>query len=288
MTKMWVDLKFCQLNESFTKEYEKNISDLTGTIKDFFDVFEKFKKTKPVEVEHKNEVTGGVVNKDHLVNYFKYVSKSKFLNAEGEANKIANLEEEIRILKQENRFKQQHMESIMKEAIELKKKIELIEANAIEYQKNTAITYDQELENHILSFDILKNFYAEEINMAKNMINGLNAIIDEFICNKDFYALDQNRKKFSDCYLHKAKSFMNNIDFKNEEGRYAVLKSLHEKFIIEEGNASKKLQIFLDEANLPRKDSGLNCTQSAKGPIRRIFKSTLEGDNNDDIWALDV
>ena len=34
-------------------------------------------------------------------------------------------------------------------------------------------------------------------------------------------------------------------------------------------------------------DTGLKCKETAKGPIQRILKYTLNGDDNTDIWNMD-
>jgi len=125
--------------------------------------------------------------------------------------------------------------------------------------------------------------------MAKNMINAMNDIIDEFLLNKDFYSLDMNRRKFSDCYMSKVTSLLQDLNLnENEKKKNQVMSKFHEKFIVEEGTATKKLKLFLDEKNAPFIESGLKCNESAKGPIRRVLKFSLEGDDNCGIWNQDV
>lgn len=46
--------------------------------------------------------------------------------------------------------------------------------------------------------------------------------------------------------------------------------------------------MYLKENNEMRISRGLNCTQESKGPLSRILKFTLDGDDNDDIWQMDV
>ncbi len=50
----------------------------------------------------------------------------------------------------------------------------------------------------------------------------------------------------------------------------------------------RKFEIYLKGNNEMRINRGLNGTQETKGPLSRILKFTLEGDDNDDIWNMDV
>jgi hypothetical protein len=97
--------------------------------------------------------------------------------------------------------------------------------------------------------------------MAKNIIIGLNDIIEDFLikylfCNgsKDFYSLDANRKKFSDVYLKKAQFFVKDVknnDKKDINSKPStsknVLSAIQETFLVEVGNATKYLLFNLKE-----------------------------------------
>jgi hypothetical protein len=118
----------------------------------FFDLFEKYKVFKSGE----NNQTEEIDEKVDLVKFYKSITKSRILNTEGLAKKISRLEEEISLLKYEIRNKQMHIENLVLETSDLKTKVQTLECSAVEYQKNATVGYEQVLENHIISFNILK------------------------------------------------------------------------------------------------------------------------------------
>lgn len=95
-------------------------------------------------------------DKTNLIKFFKYISKSRILNTEGQAKQIARLEEEISLLKHENKNKQMHIENLALESKDLKMKIENLERSTLDLQKNANISYEQAIENNIIAFNILK------------------------------------------------------------------------------------------------------------------------------------
>ncbi len=108
-----------------------------------------FKSGENIQTEETQE-------KVDLVKFYKSITKSRILNTEGLAKKIARLEEEISLLKYENKNKQMHIENLASETSDLKIKVQSLENSALEYQKNASVGYEQVLENHIITFDILK------------------------------------------------------------------------------------------------------------------------------------
>lgn len=122
---------------------------------EFFDIFDGFKKRKTVD----NPIGSGSENKgimENLNKFFKYFSKAKLMDPEGDSKTVTLLEQEVKLLKQECKAKQIQNERLIEEVLEFKKKLDLSVESALEYQKNTQIAYEQELENQILAFDILK------------------------------------------------------------------------------------------------------------------------------------
>jgi hypothetical protein len=122
---------------------------------EFFEMFESFKKRKAID----NPMSTGKANagdNDNLNKFFKYFSKTKLMDPEGDSKTVTYLEQEINILKQECQAKQIHNERLIEEIQEFKKKLELSVESAIDFQKNSQIAYEQELENHVLAFDILR------------------------------------------------------------------------------------------------------------------------------------
>ncbi len=108
-----------------------------------------FKSGENIQTEETQE-------KVDLVKFYKSITKSRILNTEGLAKKISRLEEEISLLKYEIRNKQMHIENLVLETSDLKTKVQTLECSAVEYQKNATVGYEQVLENHIISFNILK------------------------------------------------------------------------------------------------------------------------------------
>ena len=123
---------------------------------DFFDIFDKYIKLKPSDASISSNMESTSNNEGNLSKFFKTLSKVKVSNPDFDRQKIESLEEELKILNKEIRSKQLHNESLLNEIDILKKRIDQLETTMINYQNNTELAYQQVLDNHIITFDILR------------------------------------------------------------------------------------------------------------------------------------
>lgn len=123
---------------------------------DFFDIFDKYIKLKPSDASISSNMESTSNNEGNLSKFFKTLSKVKVSNPDCDRQKIESLEEELKILNKEIRSKQLHNESLLNEIDILKKRIDQLETTMINYQNNTELAYQQVLDNHIITFDILR------------------------------------------------------------------------------------------------------------------------------------
>ena len=159
-----------QLYEQITNKYQNNMCNLNMIMMEFFEIFDKFRKIKPLEITNSSVSMGSIIEKDNLFKFFKHVSRRKLISAEDEAKRIEFLEEEVKILKKESKAKQELNQSLLNKIDELKMKNLIIEKSMIDYQKNAEKAYVQELENHVVTFNILKvlTYFILELLRRRN------------------------------------------------------------------------------------------------------------------------
>ena len=117
---------------------------------EFFNIFYAFREIKS------SKDNSDISEEQSLVLLYKNFSKNRLMNLEGETKRIESLEEQINILKNEVKTKEKHYDHVLTEINQLKKKFDLIENTAKDYQTNTEIGHHHELENNVVTLEILR------------------------------------------------------------------------------------------------------------------------------------
>jgi len=90
-------------------------------------------------------------------------------------------------------------------------------------------------------------------------------------------------------FKKKAKEFLDNKkDVERCKNCRSVSYSMSEKFICQEGNATKRMEFFLKGKDELCMDVGLKCKNPSRGPMNKVLKYSHKGDTYDDIWNLEV
>jgi len=182
----------------------------------------------------------------------------------------------IRFLRKEATLNKQVIAILANEVTELKSRCDIFEKSMLEFQNNSRLIFQAEMDNLQKSFQVLKSFYNEELHNSRHVIENLSITIDDILLNLKKEKPDSMILK--KLYKNHAENIIeNHMKDKNMKG-YADM------FLKEGGVATKKLDyILFDLKSKENLDvvfgSGLTHQVPSKCPLYKNLKFTMKGDD---------
>jgi hypothetical protein len=157
------------------------------------------KQPKSPNGERKFEEPKTAKNMTNFINGFSFVNKEAFNSSFTNKNEEMI---ELKLLRKEKQLNNQTILNLTRELTEVQAKTMNFERIVIEYQESLKNTYIKEQESLKLLYKIIKEFFTEEINYSKNVINELSDLFDDIVLNEKTF-----KKNLKDKILTKYKQY---------------------------------------------------------------------------------
>jgi hypothetical protein len=139
------------------------------------------KQPKYPNGERKIEEPKTAKNMTNFINGFSFVNKEVFNSSFTNKNEEMI---ELKLLRKEKQLNNQTIINLTRELTEVQAKTISFESIFIEYQKTLKNVHMKEQDNLKLVYKMIKEFFTEEINYSKNVINELSDLIDDIVLNE--------------------------------------------------------------------------------------------------------